>query len=339
MERFRISPGFYFFILFFLVFSPLSFAERTGLYGGLKVGYSYHADACGDTAMNCQNDGFIYGLVAGYSIVEAMGLEMTVYKLPDTEATYPPNFKMVGELLTTDLSARYNFPNGGRTGNFYAKLGVAYWRSDIDMPVGTMNDDGFSPTVYVGYERPLSRNTSWQIGYQFMDDVGEASIGHTDIHLINFSLLWGRGERVKYTASPAAAPQPESAPKPQPVTRPEAVEERVTISDQVQGPLFASGSDVIQSYVAIDHVVATVRQRPQANILIMGHTDSQGSDSYNQNLSERRAQAVATYLIKQGVDQDRLSWLGMGETAPVADNATVEGRAQNRRVEFVITQD
>ena len=67
---------------------------------------------------------------------------------------------------------------------------------------------------------------------------------------------------------------------------------------------------------------------------VYGHTDSSGDDSYNLNLSQRRAMSVANYLGAQGVDPRRFSILGLGESQPIASNATPEGRAQNRRVEI-----
>ncbi len=69
---------------------------------------------------------------------------------------------------------------------------------------------------------------------------------------------------------------------------------------------------------------------------VAGHTDSTGSDAYNQSLSERRARSVATYLQGQGVITERLITVGMGESRPVADNATVDGRQANRRVEITM---
>lgn len=71
---------------------------------------------------------------------------------------------------------------------------------------------------------------------------------------------------------------------------------------------------------------------------IAGHTDEQGDAAYNQGLSQRRADAVRSYLTSKGVDASRLSGAGYGETQPVADNTTSEGRAQNRRVELRVTQ-
>ena len=71
-------------------------------------------------------------------------------------------------------------------------------------------------------------------------------------------------------------------------------------------------------------------------IEVAGHTDSSGSDQYNQSLSERRAQSVAGYLGSHGVKQQRLITIGAGEAHPVASNDTEAGRAQNRRVEITI---
>jgi hypothetical protein len=67
---------------------------------------------------------------------------------------------------------------------------------------------------------------------------------------------------------------------------------------------------------------------------VEGHTDSVGSDAYNQTLSEKRANSVRQYLVNKGYPDDKITAVGMGETSPIADNTTKEGRAENRRVEF-----
>lgn len=87
----------------------------------------------------------------------------------------------------------------------------------------------------------------------------------------------------------------------------------------------------------LDKLVNVLQQYPNTNITIIGHTDSIGSASYNQALSERRANSVVTYLQNHGISNSRLMAKGMGQTDPIASNSTEEGRAQNRRVEFVIT--
>jgi outer membrane protein OmpA-like peptidoglycan-associated protein len=89
-----------------------------------------------------------------------------------------------------------------------------------------------------------------------------------------------------------------------------------------------------ESYGEIKNLADLLNQYPQTTTVVEGHTDSVGSDAYNQQLSERRANAVRDVLVNEyGVAGDRVNAAGYGETRPVADNATAEGRAVNRRVE------
>ena len=87
----------------------------------------------------------------------------------------------------------------------------------------------------------------------------------------------------------------------------------------------------------LDKVANSMVQYPNSLIDVYGHTDSTGSDAYNMDLSKRRADSVARYLISRGVPSARIQTQGMGEGYPVADNTTPEGRALNRRVEIKIT--
>ena len=86
----------------------------------------------------------------------------------------------------------------------------------------------------------------------------------------------------------------------------------------------------------LDQVAQSLKDYPDSLIDVYGHTDSTGSDAFNQTLSENRARTVANYLMSQGVSAARIRSQGFGETMPVADNATPEGRAKNRRVEIKI---
>jgi OOP family OmpA-OmpF porin len=87
----------------------------------------------------------------------------------------------------------------------------------------------------------------------------------------------------------------------------------------------------------LDQVAASLARQPTLHIEIRGYTDSQGSADYNLHLSQRRADAVKNYLVGKGVDGDALQARGYGKVDPIASNATAQGRAENRRVAFVVT--
>lgn len=102
--------------------------------------------------------------------------------------------------------------------------------------------------------------------------------------------------------------------------------------------LFASGQATLRSaaYSNLTKLATFLNQHPERTLTIEGHTDSQGSDDYNQSLSQRRADAVRNFLMRNQVASQRLNSIGMGESTPVGDNASDSGRQSNRRVEVII---
>lgn len=104
------------------------------------------------------------------------------------------------------------------------------------------------------------------------------------------------------------------------------------------GILFATNSSTLNdaSREALDKFAESLKNNPDTDVKIYGHTDSTGSDAINNPLSERRAEAVYNYLLSKGISGTRLEAKGFGSTQPVADNNTAAGRAQNRRVEVYI---
>jgi outer membrane protein OmpA-like peptidoglycan-associated protein len=89
----------------------------------------------------------------------------------------------------------------------------------------------------------------------------------------------------------------------------------------------------------LDRLVGILKEYPDTNILVEGHTDSAGASDYNKNLSKQRAQSVTNYLSNKGISSNRLTAKWYGELQPKSDNSTVEGKAKNRRVEMVIVAD
>ncbi len=86
----------------------------------------------------------------------------------------------------------------------------------------------------------------------------------------------------------------------------------------------------------LDQVAQALLATKEKKIVIAGYTDSRGKDSYNLDLSRRRAEAVRSYIVSRGYDSDLISAEGMGPANPVSDNTSAEGRANNRRVEIVV---
>lgn len=136
------------------------------------------------------------------------------------------------------------------------------------------------------------------------------------------------------TAPPVEAP----APPPEPQKRVEVREDRIVINEKIQFEL-DSAKIMEASHDLLNEVAKVIKEHPGIKkIHIEGHASAEGSDAHNLKLSKNRANAVMKYLTKQGgIAKDMLSAEGYGETRPIADNETEEGREKNRRVEFMIT--
>lgn len=165
------------------------------------------------------------------------------------------------------------------------------------------------------------------------------------------------------------APPPEPEPDPEPVdtdgdglldvddkcmTEPETVngfedkdgcpdevpKEVEAFSGVVKGILFETGKSEIRtkSFNVLNQAVEIFKKYPSIRVEIQGHTDDRGRESYNQKLSEARAEAVREYLVAQGIDASRITSRGFGPSSPVASNKSKRGRAENRRIEFQIVQ-
>ena len=133
---------------------------------------------------------------------------------------------------------------------------------------------------------------------------------------------------------PEPEPEPEVAATPEP--EPAPPEEIVKIATLGGQALFDTDSDTLngEGEQALADLLVDLEQYQEISVMyVTGHTDSRGSEEYNQGLSERRATAVAKYLVSQGVDGGMIDVSGMGESSPVASNDSEAGRSKNRRVE------
>jgi OOP family OmpA-OmpF porin len=144
----------------------------------------------------------------------------------------------------------------------------------------------------------------------------------------------------KKVEPPKPAPAPAPAPKvepPKPVVAPKPAPQPVKVAITIQAEaLFDFDKSVLKpdGKKSIDEAIAKMKTVDVEMVIATGHTDSVGTDAYNQKLSERRATTVKEYMVSQGISAAKITTLGKGETQPVATNKTAEGRSKNRRVDI-----
>ena len=139
-------------------------------------------------------------------------------------------------------------------------------------------------------------------------------------------------------AAPAAAPAPAAPAAAAPAAKPAPAPAMATKVTYAADAFFDFDKAVLKpaGKAKLDDLVSKVKGINLEVIIAVGHTDSVGSDAYNQKLSVRRSEAVKAYLVSKGIEKNRVYTEGKGEKQPVADNKTKEGRAKNRRVEIEV---
>ncbi|MGX4644448.1 OmpA family protein [Massilia sp. SYSU DXS3249] len=190
----------------------------------------------------------------------------------------------------------------------------------------------------VGIEYKFSEALAVRAEVERMRLVTDAAGNRGDVDFGTLSLVYkfGRPAAVAYVAPVAAAPvaapveAPVAAPA-APAPAPQPVSEKVSFAAEA---LFDFDKAIVKEdgKAALDDLMAKLQGMNTEVMIAVGHTDSVGSNAYNDKLSLRRSEAVKAYLVSKGLDPARLYTEGKGETQPIADNATAEGRAKNRRV-------
>ncbi|MFM2625695.1 outer membrane beta-barrel protein [Vibrio owensii] len=314
-------------------------AEPTGVpdfqnghfYVGGRAGWAAYQDACGSGAEECEDDAFGFGLYGGYQLNDWFALEAGVTDYGESSATYPSSTNVNGQSLSVDtygaeLAAKLSYHLSPRW-TLFTRLGASY--QDIDKHLegqGNQSSQDWNTMVSAGIDYRLSQRWSLRGEYQFIDGVGDSTVDQADLHFTSLGLTYHFGQSTPFVAPVIETPAPESKPYYDVITT------EVSLS---ASSLFGFNSSTLNYTPELSSLAEQLTQYPEGNIRIVGHTDSVGSQAYNQRLSEQRAQALAEYLKRMGIAETRMSVEGQGESQPVANNETAEGRAQNRRVEVV----
>lgn len=150
-------------------------------------------------------------------------------------------------------------------------------------------------------------------------------------------MVFSDSSALTIVGTPPPPPEPPPPPPPPKPKRVEVTADKIVIKEKIQ---FDVDKATIkpESHSLLNEIVSVIKENKQIRRLsIEGHTDSDGSDRYNQKLSDNRSASVKKYLVDHGIDEGMLDSKGHGESKPIASNDTEEGKEKNRRVEFLIT--
>ena len=278
-----------------------------------------------DSSRGFEDEGELYGAGIGYFLTDDVSLNLShgVYSDVTSDDPVAGGGKKDIKGSLTSLDAVYHFGAPGVGLRPYVSGGVAH--QSIGQPDrGGRNHSTFA-NVGTGVKYYFTENLFAKAGVDGMYNIDQ---GDSEwMAGVGVGLNFGGGVAPAPVVAEAAPIAEEPAPAAEPV--PEVV--RVELDVKFD---FDKSKVKSESYADIQNLADFMKQYPQTSTTVEGHTDSVGTDAYNQKLSERRAAAVREVLVDQyGVESARVSSVGYGESRPVADNATDAGRAVNRRVE------
>ena len=271
-----------------------------------------------DSSRDYKNDGNLFGGSVGVFVTDDVELRLAYDEVHNARGDNGRNIKGAN----TALDALFHFNNPGDWFRPYLSAGFS------DQSIGQGDRGGRDRSTFAN----LGGGFKWYFTDNFYARTGVEAQYNIDAGNTEWAPSVGIGINFGGGGKPApvvAAVEP--TPEPAPVVEEPLELVRVELDVKFDFDKAAVKQD---SYGDIKNLADFMKQYPQTTTVVEGHTDSVGTDAYNQKLSERRAAAVRNVLVDQyGVEADRVNSVGYGESRPVADNATEAGRAINRRVE------
>ncbi|EEY98219.1 outer membrane protein A precursor [Vibrio sp. RC586] len=322
------------FIINFLAVNSWAATGSSPFFMGVKYGYQLASD---DAYKYSTPTGSIWGIYAGLQFSPSWSWDIG-YQYHDEL-----NADMTSVTVNTWLiesALRYNWYLQDNL-SLYGRFGAAYWNMEKMQPsLNQVSATGLSPLGEVGVSYNLTPRLSLSTGYQYIDRIGKSNTGKYDSHAALISLYYTFGntdQSVLVDTNSTPVIDEYSVPAEELVSV-ELLPKTFIFSAKNMDGFFENDSSRLSHNVIeqLSNIAATLNNHPQSRAVIVGHTDSTGSTAYNQLLSEDRAQEAANLLIELGVTPTQIEWRGLGESNPIADNHTADGRAQNRRIEITI---
>jgi outer membrane protein OmpA-like peptidoglycan-associated protein len=342
-----------------LAASPAFAADDSGFYVGAGLG-NFALDS--DTIYNGKDfDGsdIGYKVFGGYQFMRYLAVELEYLDggEPDDnfrDDRFPDERLKVSAGVTGFVGSAVGILPIGERFDVFGKLGFIYWDGDGSGKIrdadGTLakisyGNDGTDFAWAVGGTWHITHNLGLRAEYQ-----GFEIDDFNSVDFASGSIVYKFGRSAPAAAAPvAAAPVAAASAKPMDSDGDGVVDSEDRCPNTPQGDrvgpngcscdvtirthfAFDSAELTAQDKTELERVAARLKELEFVGGTATGHTDNVGDEAYNQKLSERRAQAVVDFLQAQGVAAGRITAIGMGEVKPLADNATEEGRAQNRRV-------
>lgn len=294
-----------------------------GFYAGATVGNTWLNDTCAQGDSCSDEDDFSYSIIGGFQFNDNIGFEFGFQDMGEFDSQ--PG---VGDVLVYSLAPKFGI-NVSDSLAIYGKVGGAF----VDFDSG----DDYSYLGAVGAEYSLSDSVDLRLEYQHLTDIS-SSVAKMNADSVNVGMVY------RFGASQAQQTDIEVEPEvlveaPAPVVEPEPeIITRVFNEKHVGTGYFETESSQLafEKQNQLDELVSFLEQNQNAKVQIFGHTDSTGSELFNIKVSQERAESVAKYLEGSGIAEDRITVIAKGESEPVAENSTKEGRAKNRRVEIII---
>jgi OOP family OmpA-OmpF porin len=295
-------------------------------------------------------------LFGGYRFNRWLGVEGAYHNFGDFDADLDPGNPGGNNTIEIDgfsLVGKLHVPIPVENLDPFVKAG--WYDFDQQRVVDDAVADANSPsgfTAGAGVDLMVTDSLKFRLEGDWYD------IDDADLWSLNLGVAYQFGRPAAPVMAAAAAPPPPPPPAPPPPPPPPPADSDgdgvIDANDKcpgtpagatvdadgceeeliLKGVTFQTNSAVLtpQDQLLLDSVATILEQRRQFNVEVRGHTDSTGPDAFNQQLSERRAESVREYLISRGIAAERLTARGLGESEPIADNDTAEGRALNRRV-------